>query len=127
MDNYEPHIYELSSPGKHGTNLPRLDVPESELPANLLRQDGINDFPELTEPEVIRHYTRISQRNASPDTMMYPLGSCTCKANPKLHEEVARYAGFAAAHPLQDAAASQGALRLIYELQEYLGEIAGFA
>jgi glycine dehydrogenase subunit 2 len=127
MDNYEPHIYELSSPGKHGTNLPRLDVPESELPANLLRQDGMNDFPELTEPEVIRHYTRISQRNVSPDTAMYPLGSCTCKANPKLHEEVARYAGFAAAHPLQDAAAAQGALRLIYELQGYLGEIAGFA
>ncbi|NNJ13244.1 aminomethyl-transferring glycine dehydrogenase subunit GcvPB [Chloroflexales bacterium ZM16-3] len=127
MDTYDPHIYELSSPGKHGTNLPRLDVPESELPADLLRQDGMNDFPELTEPEVIRHYTRISQRNASPDTCFYPLGSCTVKYNPRLHEEVARYAGFAAAHPLQDAADSQGALRLIYELQEYLGEIAGFS
>ncbi|NCC36981.1 MAG: aminomethyl-transferring glycine dehydrogenase subunit GcvPB, partial [Chloroflexia bacterium] len=69
MDTYEPHIYELSALGKHGTNLPRLDVPEAALPTALLRQDGMNDFPELTEPEVMRHYTRISQRNASPDTM----------------------------------------------------------
>src|SRR5690606_33271325 len=126
MDTYEPHIYELSRPGKHGTNLPRLDVPEAELPAELLRQDDLNDFPELTEPEVIRHYTRISQRNASPDTMMYPLGSCTMKASPKLHEEVARYPGFAAAHPLQGDVLSQGALQLMVELQEYLAEIAGF-
>jgi glycine dehydrogenase subunit 2 len=127
MDNYDPHIYELSSPGKHGTNLPRMDVPESDLPENLLRQDDLNDFPELTELEVIRHYTRISRNNASIDTGMICLGSCSMKGNPKLHEEVARYAGFAAAHPLQDAAAAQGALRLIYELQGYLGEIAGFA
>ncbi len=127
MDNYEPHIYELSQPGKHGTNLPRLDVPECKLPTDMLRQDGMNDFPELTEPEVIRHYTRISQRNASPDTCFYPLGSCTVKYNSRLNEEVARYAGFAAAHPLQDAVDSQGALRLIYELQGYLGEIAGFS
>ncbi len=127
MDNYEPHIYELSQPGKHGTNLPRLDVPECKLPTDLLRQDGMNDFPELTEPEVIRHYTRISQRNVSVDTTFYPLGSCTMKWSSRLNEEVARYAGFAAAHPLQDAVDSQGALRLIYELQGYLGEIAGFS
>ena len=127
MDTYEPHLYERSAPGKHGTNLPRLDVPESDLPAELLRQDDLNDFPELTEPEVIRHYTRISQRNASPDTTFYPLGSCTMKASPRLHEEVARYAGFAAAHPLQGDALSQGALRLMVELQDFLGEISGFA
>ena len=126
MDTYEPHLYERSAPGKHGTNLPRLDVPESDLPAELLRQDDLNDFPELTEPEVIRHYTRISQRNASPDTTFYPLGSCTMKASPRLHEEVARYAGFAAAHPLQGDALSQGALRLMVELQDFLGEISGF-
>ncbi|MEI6181477.1 MAG: aminomethyl-transferring glycine dehydrogenase subunit GcvPB, partial [Chloroflexales bacterium] len=127
MDTYEPHLYERSAPGKHGTNLPRLDVPESDLPAELLRQDDLNDFPELTEPEVIRHYTRISQRNASPDTTFYPLGSCTMKASPRLHEEVARYAGFAAAHPLQGDALSQGALKLMVELQDFLGEISGFA
>ncbi len=126
MDNYDPHIYELSAPGKHGTNLPRLDVPETELPANLLRQDGMNDFPELTEPEVIRHYTRISRNNVGIDTGMISLGSCTMKFNPKLHEEAARYAGFAAAHPLQGDELSQGALQLMYELQDYLGEISGF-
>ncbi len=126
MDNFDPHIYEFSRPGKHGTNLPRLDVPEADLPTELLRQDDLNDFPELTEPEVMRHFTRISQLNVSPDTTMYPLGSCTCKFNPKLHEEVARYAGFAAAHPLQGDTLSQGALRLMFELQGYLGEISGF-
>ncbi|WP_129627928.1 aminomethyl-transferring glycine dehydrogenase subunit GcvPB [Candidatus Oscillochloris fontis] len=126
MNTYEPHIYELSTPGKYGTSLPVLDVPECEVPTDLLRQDGLADFPELTEPEVVRHYTRISQRNYSVDTGYYPLGSCTMKWNPKLNEEAARMAGFAAAHPLQDAADSQGALRLIYELQAYLGEIAGF-
>ena len=126
MDTYEPHLYELSAPGKHGANLPDLDVPETPLPAALLRQDDMNDFPSLTEPEVIRHYTRISQRNYAIDTGFYPLGSCTMKYNPKLHEEAARLPGFAAAHPLQDASLSQGALRLMYELQEYLGEISGF-
>ncbi|NJN19232.1 MAG: aminomethyl-transferring glycine dehydrogenase subunit GcvPB, partial [Oscillochloris sp.] len=126
MDNYDPHIYEFSVPGKHGTNLPGLDVPEAELPAALLRRDDMNDFPELTEPEVIRHYTRISTRNYAIDTGFYPLGSCTMKSNPKLHEEAARLPGFAAAHPLQGDAISQGALQLMYELQEYLGEIAGF-
>ncbi|MCX7790964.1 MAG: aminomethyl-transferring glycine dehydrogenase subunit GcvPB [Chloroflexaceae bacterium] len=126
MDTYEPHLYELSAPGKHGANLPGLDVPETPLPAALLRQDDMNDFPSLTEPEVIRHYTRISQRNYAIDTGFYPLGSCTMKYNPKLHEEAARLPGFAAAHPLQDAGLSQGALQLMYELQEYLGEISGF-
>jgi glycine dehydrogenase subunit 2 len=127
MDTYEPPIFELSGRGKIGVNLPRLDVPETELPQNLLRQDDLADLPELTEPEVMRHFTRISQRNFCIDTGMYPLGSCTMKGNPKLHEEVARYAGFAGAHPLQDASLSQGALQLMYELQELLGEISGFA
>jgi len=125
MDTYEPPIFELSAPGKIGVNLPRLDVPETELPAHLLRQDNLADMPELTEPEVMRHFTRISQRNFCIDTGMYPLGSCTMKANPKIHEEVARYPGFAASHPLQGEALSQGALRLMYELQELLGEISG--
>jgi glycine dehydrogenase subunit 2 len=126
MDNYEPHLFELSQPGKYGANLPKLDVPEAELPADLLRQDDMNDFVELTEPEVIRHYTRISQRNYSIDTGFYPLGSCSMKANPKLHEEAARLPGFALAHPLQGDALSQGALQLMEELQRYLGEISGF-
>ncbi len=126
MDNFDPHIYEFSRPGKHGTNLPRLDVPEADLPTELLRQDDLNDFPELTEPEVMRHFTRISRNNVAIDTGPIFLGSCSMKGNPKLHEEVARYAGFAAAHPLQGDALSQGALRLMFELQGYLGEISGF-
>lgn len=126
MDTYEPPLYELSAPGKHGANLPAVDVPTSELPAELLRQDDLNTFPELSETEVIRHFTRISQRNFCIDTGMYPLGSCTMKYNPKVHEEAARLPGFAAAHPLQDPAQMQGALRLMYELQTDLAEISGF-
>ncbi|MFP4439806.1 MAG: aminomethyl-transferring glycine dehydrogenase subunit GcvPB [Chloroflexaceae bacterium] len=126
MNTYEPPIFELSSPGKQGANLPELDVPAADLPADLLRQDDLTGFPELSEPEVIRHYTRISQRNFCIDTGMYPLGSCTMKYNPKIHEEAARMPGFAAIHPLQDADLAQGALRLIYELQNDLAEMSGF-
>jgi glycine dehydrogenase subunit 2 len=126
MHNQEPHVYELSSSGKIGANLPALDVPAAELPANLLRQDGLAGLPELSETEVIRHFTRISQRNFCIDTGMYPLGSCTMKYNPKVHEEAARLPGFALAHPMQDEAQAQGALRLMYELQASLAEISGF-
>jgi glycine dehydrogenase subunit 2 len=83
-------------------------------------------MPELTETEVTRHYTRISQRNFCIDTGMYPLGSCSMKYNPKVHEEAARLPGFNFAHPLQPEQLSQGALQLMYELQEMLAEIAGF-
>ena len=127
MDTHSPPIFELSAPGKIGVNLPDLDVPEVPLPAKLRRGDDLVTMPELTEPEVMRHYTRISQRNFCIDTTFYPLGSCTMKNNPKLHEEVARLPGFAAAHPLQGGALSQGALRLMYELQHDLGEISGFS
>ncbi|HWQ15711.1 MAG TPA: aminomethyl-transferring glycine dehydrogenase subunit GcvPB, partial [Roseiflexaceae bacterium] len=126
MHNDEPPIFELSGEGKIGVNLPELDVPTAELPAGLMREDDLTSFPELTEPEVVRHYTRISQRNFAIDTTMVSLGSCTMKYNSKLHEEAARLPGFAAAHPLQGDMLSQGALRLMYELQEYLGEISGF-
>ncbi len=126
MHTYEPPIYELSSPGKQGANLPDIDVPEAELPTDLLRQDDMEGLPELSEPEVIRHFTRISQRNFCIDTVMYPLGSCTMKYNPKVHEEAARLPGFAAIHPLQDPTLAQGALRLMEELQHDLAEIAGF-
>ncbi|NJK79428.1 MAG: aminomethyl-transferring glycine dehydrogenase subunit GcvPB [Chloroflexaceae bacterium] len=122
----EPPIYELSVPGKHGANLPALDVPAADLPADLLRGDDLAGFPELSETEVIRHFTRISQRNMAIDTTMYPLGSCTMKYNPKLHEEAARLPGFATTHPMQDETLSQGALRLMFELQNYLAEISGF-
>ncbi len=126
MDTYEPPIFELSARGKIGVNLPQLDVSVAELPTNLLRQDDLAPMPELSEVEVVRHFTRISQRNFCIDTGMYPLGSCSMKWNGKLHEEVARYPGFAGAHPLQDEAVSQGALRVMYELQTYLAELSGF-
>jgi glycine dehydrogenase subunit 2 len=127
LDTWEPPIFELSGPGKIGANLPDADVPETPLPADLLRRDDLAGMPELTEVEVVRHYTRISQRNYSIDTAVaYPLGSCTMKFNPKVHEEAARLPGFAMAHPGQGEALSQGALRLMHELQQYLGEISGF-
>jgi glycine dehydrogenase subunit 2 len=126
MNTYEPPIFELSAPGKYGANLPELDVPATELPAALVRQDDMAGMPELSETEVIRHFTRISQRNYCIDTGLYPLGSCTMKYNPKIHEEIARYPGFAGAHPLQGEAQAQGALRVMYELQELLAEISGF-
>lgn len=127
MNNEEPPIFTYSQPGKIGVNLPVAGVAPTPLPDDLLRQDDLAGFPELTEPEVIRHFTRISQRNYAIDTGFYPLGSCTMKYNPKLHEEAARLPGFAGAHPLQDEALSQGALQLMYELQNHLGEISGFA
>ncbi|GAB4113094.1 MAG: aminomethyl-transferring glycine dehydrogenase subunit GcvPB [Roseiflexaceae bacterium] len=126
MDTFEPPLFELSGAGKIGVNLPDLDVPVADLPSDLLRADDLAKMPELTEPEVIRHFTRISQRNLCIDTTFYPLGSCTMKFNPKIHEEAARLAGFADAHPLQGDAFSQGALQLMYELQQSLGEISGF-
>ena len=126
MNTFEPPIFELSSPGKWGASLPETGVPTSELPQHLLRADDLADFPELSETEVTRHFTRISQRNFCIDTGMYPLGSCTMKYNPKIHEEAARLPGFAFIHPLQTETSVQGALRLGFELQALLAEIAGF-
>lgn len=126
MNTFEPPIFELAAPGRIGVSLPASDVPETALPSHLLRSDDLNELPELSETEVIRHFTRISQRNMCIDTTMYPLGSCTMKYNPKINEEAARMAGLATVHPLQPAALSQGALRLMHELQYMLGEISGF-
>lgn len=126
MQTYEPPIFELSSPGKQGVSLPDLDVPSTPIPSDLLRQDDLALMPELSEPEVIRHFTRMSQRNFCIDTGMYPLGSCTMKYNPKINEEAARLPGFAGVHPLVDESCSQGLLALMYDLQHCLAEISGF-
>jgi glycine dehydrogenase subunit 2 len=120
----EPLIYELSRRGRRAVHLPAPDVPEADLPSNLLRDEL--DWPEVSEIDVIRHFTRVSQKNHAIDINMYPLGSCTMKYNPKINEAVARYPGFAGIHPLQDPASVQGALELMYELQEMLAEISGF-
>lgn len=108
----EPLIFELSVPGRHGVILPEPDVPEAELPSDdLLREDL--PLPEVSQVDVVRHYTRLSQLNMAVDTTMYPLGSCTMKFNPRVNEDAARLTGFAAIHPLQDAFAVQGAMHLM--------------
>ena len=121
----EPLIYDLSRPGRTGVSLPATDVPETAFPAELLRGDL--DLPEVDQLTAVRHFTRLSQLNFSIDTNMYPLGSCTMKYNPRLNEDTARLAGFAANHPMQDPDTAQGSLALMYQLQEWLKEIGGFA
>jgi glycine dehydrogenase subunit 2 len=121
----EPLLFELSRPGRCATVLPALDVPPTELPGNLVR--GELALPEVSEADVVRHYTRLSQMNYSVDTGFYPLGSCTMKYNPKINEEMTRLPGFANLHPYQDEDSVQGALFLMYYLQEFLKEIGGFA
>jgi len=115
---------DISKPGKIGYSLPELDVPPSELPPeNLLRKEL--DLPEVSECELVRYFTALSKMNYGVDTGFYPLGSCTMKYNPKWHEDIPSLPGFASAHPLQPEETVQGALRLMFELQEYLAEITG--
>ena len=121
----EPLLFEISSPGRTAFTLPELDVPKSELPKDYIRDEL--PLPELSEVDVIRHYTRLSQLNYGVDKGFYPLGSCTMKYNPKVNEEAASLPGFTRIHPYQDESTVQGALKLMYELQEYLKEIGGFA
>lgn len=118
----EPIIYELSAPGRAGAALPECDVPLTPLPRNA-RQDL--DLPEVSEVDVVRHFTRLSQKNYCVDLGIYPLGSCTMKYNPKMNEEAVKLPGFTALHPYQNVDDVQGALQLMYELQTMLGEICG--
>jgi glycine dehydrogenase subunit 2 len=120
----EPTIYEISSPGRNGVTFPSPDVPRTELPDSLLRVDL--PLPELSEADVVRHYTNLSKFNYSVDGGLYPLGSCTMKYNPKINEELARLPGFTCTHPLQPIETVQGNLLLMYRLQEWLKEISGF-
>ncbi len=120
----EPLIFELSKPGRRAVRFPASDVPESPLPAGLARE-SLN-WPEVSEIDVIRHFTRLSQKNHAIDINFYPLGSCTMKYNPKINEAVARYPGFARLHPYQPESTAQGALELMHELQDMLAEISGF-
>ena len=121
----EPTVYDLSSPGRHGPQLPVLDVPVAPLPDGYLRTDL--PLPELSELDTVRHFVRLSQRNMGIDTNFYPLGSCTMKYNPKVNEKAASLPGFVELHPLQDPEMTQGAMQLLLELQVYLAEISGFA
>src|SRR3954467_3583890 len=125
----EALIFERSQTGRVGYRLPKLDVEEmnidSIIPAELRRDDDLNDVPEVSEVAVVRHFTRISTWNYSIDLGMYPLGSCTMKYNSRLNERVARIAGYTNLHPLAPEEESQGALELMYRLQQDLSEITG--
>ena len=125
----EALIFERSQPGRVGYRLPALDVVETPLdqivPRKWQREDDLDGMPEVSEVDVIRHFTRMSTWNYSIDLGMYPLGSCTMKYNSRLNERVARIPGFANLHPLTEAADAQGALQVIYELQQHLAEITG--
>lgn len=121
----EPQLCDISVTGRQGIRFPAPDVPVYPLPEDFIRPDL--PLPELSELDVIRHYTRLSQLNYSIDTGYYPLGSCTMKYNPKINEETARLAGFALTHPLQPIETVQGNLVLMHNLQEMLKEIGGFA
>ncbi len=125
----EALIFERSQPGRAGFSLPALDVDESSIdeiiPREMQREDALEGMPEVTEVDVVRHFTRMSTWNYSIDQGMYPLGSCTMKYNSRLNEKVARIADFANLHPLASESAAQGALQVIYELQQHLAEITG--
>jgi len=123
--NSEPLIFEMSSPGRKAYTLPNLDVPPSAFPEGYIREDL--KLPEVSELEFVRHYTHLSQKNYSIDTVFYPLGSCTMKYNPKVHEKAASIEGLSQVHPLQPPHTVQGSLELMYNLQEALKEISGFA
>ena len=127
----ESLIFERSQTGRKGYRLPPLDVDETPLdeivPAAFRRDDDLLGVPEVSEVDVVRHFTRISTWNYSIDLGMYPLGSCTMKYNSRLNEKVARIHGLAGLHPLAPVEDAQGALQLIYELQESLSEITGLS
>lgn len=129
MANKEfPLIFERSRDGRTSFNLPALDVPETDLDAEVgaafVRKNPA-ELPEVSELEVMRHYTGLSNRNYGVDSGFYPLGSCTMKYNPKINEDVARLAGFSHVHPYQEPNQVQGAMEMLYDLQSSLREITG--
>ncbi len=119
----EPLIYELGAPERTGAQLPECDVPLTQLPNHLMRSDL--KLPEVAEVDVVRHFTRLSQKNYCVDLGIYPLGSCTMKYNPKINEEAVKIPGFTSVHPYVSVDDAQGALQMMYELQTMLGEICG--
>ena len=121
-------IFQKGAPGRRAFVCPELDVPtvdpETLLPRRFRRAEPPR-LPEVSEPEIVRHYVSISKRNFDLDSGFYPLGSCTMKHNPRLHERVAALPGHARLHPLQDPEHAQGALELMWNLQQALAEISG--
>jgi glycine dehydrogenase subunit 2 len=117
-------IYERSQPGRRASSLPRPDVPRADAPDELRRQHAPR-LPELSEPELVRHFTALADRTFGIDTGFYPLGSCTMKHNPRVNERVVNLPGFRDLHPHQEEDGAQGALELMWRLQEILAEIVG--
>jgi glycine dehydrogenase subunit 2 len=126
INRTERVIFEISSPGSRGFELPPLDVPEADLSdlGEALRHE-VAGLPEASEVDVVRHFVRLSRLNYAVDLGLYPLGSCTMKYNPKINEEMARLDGFSLIHPMQPEGTVQGALRLMHELAGLLQEITG--
>src|SRR4249919_946594 len=121
-------LFELSRPGRRSARIPCAYVPtkpvEALLPAAAIAT-SLPQLPELAEPDIVRHYANLSTQNMSVDTHFYPLGSCTMKYNPKRNERLASLPGMADLHPYQPEETLQGLLRLLFELQQMLAEIAG--
>ena len=121
-------IFELSRPGRLALDLPQSDVPEQQIekliPAAYLRSEPAA-LPEVSQLDLVRHFTELSQRTFGVDSGFYPLGSCTMKYNPKVNEDVAALPGWSGLHPLEDFRDTQGALQLMFELQQMLAEISG--
>lgn len=123
MNHDEPLIFELHKEGRSGVDVP--DAPTSALKLGNVPPRHAIGLPDLSEPEMVRHYTRLSQMNYGIDSAFYPLGSCTMKHNPRLNEKMARLPGFANLHPLQPASTTQGALELMHELAHWLLTLTG--
>ncbi|MBI4437265.1 MAG: aminomethyl-transferring glycine dehydrogenase subunit GcvPB [Candidatus Omnitrophica bacterium] len=123
-----PLLFEIGSTGRRGTSLPALEFPRKEvssfLPFHLLRKNP-PELPEVSELDVVRHYTSLSKKNFSVDANFYPLGSCTMKYNPKVNEDVVKQIGFLNLHPYQEEETVQGVLELLYNLEKILCEIVG--
>lgn len=117
-------VFDLSSPGRRALILPSLDVPETKLPLDFIRGEAPR-IPELSQPDVVRHFTRLSGRNYCIDTGFYPLGSCSMKYNPRINEAMAQLENLTRIHPLQPVETIQGSLTIMHELQEMLVEITG--
>ncbi|MBS1701696.1 MAG: aminomethyl-transferring glycine dehydrogenase subunit GcvPB [Armatimonadetes bacterium] len=122
-----PLIFDQSRPGRIGCNVPRCDTPEVDLSSVVGETRDDLHLPEVSELELLRHFTNLSHINYGIETGFYPLGSCTMKYNPKINEQTARLAGFANLHPMQPVATIPGALEILYGVQSMLMEITGFS
>ncbi len=122
----EPLIFEISDPGKRAFTLPKLDIPEKrDVFRDVRTRKEVEGFPQVSEVEVVRHFTRLSRTNFCIDIGFYPLGSCTMKYNPKINEKIASFAGFSGSHPLAPQELVQGNLEVLKTMEELLNEITG--